>query len=263
MKYLNNTKLTAGKSKVFLLAVLAAAFGVMAFISPAPDATEIIRKADEKARGKTSYTELTIQVVRPAWKREMTLKTWSKGDKLALILITSPAKDKGSVSLKRDKEVWSWMPSIERTIKLPPSMMMQSWMGTDFTNDDLVKESSVVYDYTHTLDGDSTIEGRDCYRIVLKPKPDAAVVWGKVISYIDKKDYMQMRLEQYDEDGELVNIMAGSEPKMLGGKLLPSHVEMIPVEKPGQKTVMIYTNMKFDESYDDNFFTVQNMNRVK
>ncbi len=234
-----------------------------AFKAEAQDATEIIRKADEKARGKTSYTELTIQVIRPTWKREMSLKTWSKGDKLALIYITAPAKDKGTVSLKRDKEVWNWMPSIERTIKLPPSMMMQSWMGTDFTNDDLVKESSIVNDYTHTLAGDTMIEGRNCYKIMLKPKPDAAVVWGKVISYIDKKDYMQMRLEQYDEDGFLVNIMSGSEVKMLGGKLLPSRMEMIPVEKPGQKTVMIYNTMKFDEPYDDTFFTVQNMNRIK
>lgn len=237
--------------------------GLLAFKPQAPDATEIVRKADEKVRGKTSYTEITIQVIRPTWKREMSLRTWSKGDKLALILVTAPAKDRGSVSLKRDKEVWNWMPSIERTIKLPPSMMMQSWMGTDFTNDDLVKESSVVNDYTQTLTGDSVIDGRDCYRILLKPKPDAAVVWGKVISYIDKKDYMQLRVEQYDEDGVLVNILSSSDPKMLGGKLLPSRMEMIPVAKPGQKTVMIYSNMKFDEPYDDNFFTVQNMNRVK
>lgn len=259
--------LSTGKRKSRPLTIFVTAtvllMGFAAFNPAPPDATEIIRKADEKARGNTSYTELTIQVIRPTWKREMSLKTWSKGDKLALIYITAPAKDKGTVSLKRNKEVWNWMPSIERTIKLPPSMMMQSWMGTDFTNDDLVKESSIVNDYTQTLAGDTVIEGRDCYKINLKPKPDAAVVWGKVISYIDKKDYMQMRLEQYDEDGFLVNIMSGSEVKMLGGRLLPSRMEMIPVEKPGQKTVMIYSTMKFDEPYDDTFFTVQNMNRIK
>ncbi len=265
MKLFNSMQNIIRKTKgvVPTLFAVALLLFISAFKAAGPNADEIIKKADEKARGLTSYTELTIQVVRPTWKREMTLKTWSKGNKLALIMVTAPARDKGTVSLKRNKEVWNWMPSIERTVKLPPSMMMQSWMGTDFTNDDLVKESSVVYDYSHTLVGDSVIEGRDCYKILLKPNPDAAVVWGKVISYIDKKDFMQMRLEQYDEDGYLVNIMAGSEPKMLGGKLLPSRVEMIPVDKPGQKTVMIYTTMKFDEVYDDNFFTVQNMNRIK
>jgi outer membrane lipoprotein-sorting protein len=251
------------RTLLFSCPLLAGVFLLSSVKAQTPDAMEIIRRCDEKARGKTSYTEMTITVVRPTWKREMSLKSWSKGDKLALILITAPAKDKGTVSLKRYKEVWNWMPSIERTIKLPPSMMMQSWMGTDFTNDDLVKESSIVNDYTHKLVGDSTIEGLSCYKIELTPKPDAAVVWGKIISFIDKKDYMQMRLEQYDEDGYLVNIMSGSQVKTLGGKLLPSHVEMIPVDKSGQKTVMSYNLMKFDEPYDETFFTTQNMNRVK
>jgi outer membrane lipoprotein-sorting protein len=227
------------------------------------DATEVVRRADQKLKGKTSYAEITIQIVRPTWTRELAMKSWTKGDEYALILVTAPAKEKGNISLKRDKEVWSWMPSIERNIKLPPSMMLQSWMGTDFTNDDLVKQSSIVNDYEQSFGKDSIIEGRPCYRINMRPKPNATVVWGKVVLFIDKTDFIELKAEYYDEDEELVNVMLGSNIKLLGGKLLASKMEMIPVAKPGNKTVFIYTNLKFDIPLEDNFFTVQNMKTVK
>lgn len=226
-------------------------------------AKDIIKKADEKMRGKTSEGEITIQTVRPTWSREMKMKLWSKGNDYAMILITAPAKEKGTVFLKNKKEVWNWLPSIERTIKLPPSMMGQSWMGTDFTNDDLVKESSSVEDYEHSFAGDSVIEGRNCYKILMKPKPEAAIVWGKVIVWIDKKDYLQLRAEFFDEENVRVNSMQASDVKMLGGKLLPAKVEMIPADKKGYKTVMIYNSLVFDKPIDDSFFTPQNMKKVK
>lgn len=229
----------------------------------AQTAIEIIKKADEKVRGNTSKSEMIIKIVRPTWEREMTMKTWSKGTKMSMVLITSPAKDAGTVFLKREKEIYNWIPSIERNIKLPPSMMMQSWMGTDFTNDDLVKESSAVEDYTHKILNDSTIEGRICWKIELTPKPNAPVVWGKIYSWVDKKDYLQLRSEFYDEDGFLINTMIGSDIKTLGGKILPSRVEMIPAEKKGNKTVMIYNSLLFDMEISDDFFSAQNMQRIK
>lgn len=259
-------KNTAKKSKYALAAaalLVLAAFVFSSFSPDLADAKEIVHKADERLKGKTAYAEFTIQVVRTSWQREMSVKSWSKGSDYAMLLVTSPAKEKGNVTLKRQKEVWSWMPGIERTIKLPPSMMSQSWMGTDFTNDDLVKQSSIVNDYTQKISGDSTIQGRVCYKITMIPKPEAAVVWGKVVMFIDKKDFLELRSEFYDEDGTLVNIMNGSDVKMLGGKLIPAKMEMIPVDKPGQKTVIIYSAMKFDDPIDDNFFTVENMKRVK
>src|SRR5665647_1694585 len=131
----------------------------------AQTAKEIVQKADDKMRGNTMQAEMIIKTIRPTWSREMQCKTWMKGNNLAMIFIVSPAKDKGIAFLKRKKEVWNWMPALERTIKLPPSMMSQSWMGTDFTNDDLVKESSVVEDYTHTIIGDTVIQNRNCYTI--------------------------------------------------------------------------------------------------
>lgn len=228
-----------------------------------PDAKEIVRKADERSRGKTSLSSITIQIVRPTWQREMSMKAWSKGNSLSLILVTSPQKDKGIVYLKRSKEVWNWLPSVERNIKLPPSMMSQSWMGTDFTNDDLVKEASIVEDYDQTLTGDTVVEGRKCYKILLLPKPQSAVVWGKIIMAVDQKDYLMLYAAYFDEEGALINIMHASEVKMLGGRLLPSRLEMIPADKPGQKTVLIFNSMEFDKPMDDNFFSTNNMPHVQ
>ena len=150
-------------------------------------------------RGNTSLVEMSIKTIRPTWTRQMDLRVWSKGNDFAMIYIQSPARDRGITFLKRGKEVWNWIPTLEKTIKLPPSMMSQSWMGTDFTNDDLVKESSVVDDYEHTLAGTEKQGDSLCYKIQMMPKPDAAVVWGKIIVWITQKEYLQLRAEFFDE----------------------------------------------------------------
>lgn len=222
-------------------------------------AKEIVQAADAKMRGNTSQAQIIIQTVRPSWSREMTVKTWMKGTDLAMILVQSPAKDKGIVYLKRKKEVWDWIPSLEKIIKLPPSMMSQSWMGTDFTNDDLVKESSVVNDYNHSIAGDTVIAGRSCYKILMLPKPEAAVVWGRLLVCIDKKDFLELHTRFYDEEGNLVNTMNASEVKTMDGRLIPTRFEMIPADKPGQKTVMIYKTIQYNRLLEDGFFTTEKM----
>jgi negative regulator of sigma E activity len=242
---------------VVLVTVAAAA------VAQTPDATEIVRRADQHMRGETGYTELTMKLVRPDWSRELSMKSWSKGTRLALIVITAPARDKGTAFLKRGNEVWNWVPSVERVIKIPPSMMSQSWMGSDFTNDDLVRESSIVEDYTHAVAGDTTIAGRPCWKIRMIPKPDAAVVWGKVLLWVSKQDDLELRCEYYDEDGELINVMEMSGIKTLGGRLLPTVMEMIPRDEPGNKTVLTYEAATFDEPLDDSFFSEQNMKRIR
>lgn len=226
-------------------------------------ATEIIKLSEDRMRGKTLQGQLMIKTVRPSYTREMELRVWMKGDDYSLIEVLTPAKEKGITYLKRKKEVWNWIPSLERSIKLPPSMMSQSWMGTDFTNDDLVKESSITNDYDQTVAGNDNILGRECWKIQLIPKPNAAVVWGKVFVWIDRKDYLQLKTEMYDEDGELVNTMISSEIKMMGGRLLPTQMEMTPADKPGNKTMIIYKSLTFDQSIADDFFSTQNMKSLK
>ena len=229
----------------------------------AQTAKEIIAKADAIMRGTTSYSEIKITTVRPKWQKEMTLKTWTQGSDYSASLVMSPAKEKGSVFLKRKNEVWNYLPSLERTIKLPPSMMMQSWMGTDLTNDDLVKQSSTVVDYTHQLLGSETLEGLECWKVELIPKEEATVVWGKIITWIDKADYMQMKMEFYDEDEELINLMTGTNVKSFGDKKLPSVMEFKPMDNEGHKTVIEYLVWDFNLDIPENYFTAQYVTRLK
>ena len=227
-------------------------------------AKEIIQKSDAKLRGvSSSRAEMTMTIVRPSWKREMKLKSWSKGQQFSLILVTAPARDKGVSFLKRSKEIWNWQPTIERTIKMPTSMMGQSWMGSDLKNDDLVDQTSIVDDFNHKLLGMETIEGRECYKIELIPHEDSAVVWGKIISWVDKKDFIDMKSEFYDEDDYLVQTMMASNAKKMGGKTIATTLTVIPADEEGHKTVMTYNSIEFDQPIKESFFSIQNMKRVR
>ena len=228
------------------------------------DANNILKQSEEKIRGvKSSYTEMIITVVRPKWKKEMTMKGWSVGEDYFTSVVLSPAKEKGTVFLKRENEVWNYVPSIERTIKLPPSMMMQNWMGTDFTNDDLVQRSSITDDYTNTIIGEETIDDLDCWIIQLIPKEDAPVVWGKLIMWIDKKDYMQLKTQFFDEYDDMVNVMNSKIIKNFGGKKLPSVIEFEPIEKEGNKTIVERLIWKFDIDINERFFMPNYMKNLR
>jgi outer membrane lipoprotein-sorting protein len=180
-----------------------------------------------------------------------------------MIYISAPAKEKGQVFLKRQKDMWNWVPTIERMIKIPPSMMMQSWLGSDFTNDDLVKESSIVVDYNQKLLGKETIRGLDCYKIELIPLPDAAVTWGKVITWISANGFNQWKAEYYDEDMNLVNLMNAYDIKKMGDREIPTRLEIEPVGKKGNKTILEINSTVFNKPISDNFFSQQNMKTVR
>jgi len=229
----------------------------------AQDAAEIVRKADQKMRGESNYAEMTMSIIRPDWTRDVSMKTWSLGTEYSLILITGPARDKGVAFLKRGNEIWNWQPSIDRVVKMPPSMMGQSWMGSDFTNDDLVQESSIVKDFTHTLKGDTTIENRSAYIIELLPKENAAVVWGKIMLYVSKDQYFQLLTKFYDEDMYLVNTMEGSAIKQFDDRQIPSRLTVIPADEEDQKTILEYQNIDFNINIDPSFFSIQNMKNLR
>ncbi len=159
--------------------------------------------------------------------------------------------------------MWSWNPSINRLIKFPPSMMSQGWMGSDYTNDDILKESSVVNDYTHEIIGEETIDGRLCYKIKMVAKEDAAVVWGQQIRWIDKKDFLVLRTELYDEEGLLVRTEKGSEIKTMDGRTIPTRLELVPAEEPGNKTLVDIKDIKFNVQIAESFFSQQNMKNLR
>ncbi len=250
----------SSKTSFLLLVLLLSFSGVFA---QQENATEIVRQMDQKMRGLSSKSEMTMKVVRPKWQRTMSLKNWAKGTDYSLVLVTAPAKDKGTVSLKRENELWNWLPAIERSIKVSPSMMMQSWMGSDFTNDDLLRESSLVNDYTHKFAGSETLNGRDNWIIEFAPKPEAPVVWGKIKGWVSKDEYLQMKVEYYDEDGDLVSSMIGSDVKEMDGRLLPSRYEMVPADKEGHKTIMVYNSLDFGVELDESFFSLQRMRTIR
>lgn len=229
----------------------------------AQDIKEVVKKADEKFRGMSSVGETTMTIERPTWSRTVSMKSWTLGNDFSLIYITAPAKEKGQVFLKRYNEMWNWVPSIERMVKVPPSMMMQSWMGSDFTNDDLVRESSLVKDYTHKLLGEEKLEGYACYKIELIPNDDAPVVWGKILMWITKDELLWLKGEYYDEDGFLVNTEILSNIKKMDDRMMPTHLEMIPADKEGNKTIMNFDNIKFNVALDESFFSQQNMRKIR
>ncbi len=228
------------------------------------NASEIVRKADEMMRGeKSSYSEMTMRIVRPKWERSLSFKSWSKGTELSLVYITSPAREKGQAFLKINREMWSWNPTINRTVKLPPSMLSQGWMGSDFTNDDLLNQRSIVVDYNHTISGEEQIDGWDCWRITLTPKPDAPVVWGKMILWVTKKHYLILKSEYYDEEQWLVKTEMAHSIKDVDGRTIPTIYELIPAEEPGNRTIVELNAIKFNIDINDSFFSLRNLTHVK
>ncbi len=226
-------------------------------------AIEIVQKSIDKLNGESNQGTMKMTVVRPSWSREVTMESWSMTDEYYLILITAPVKDKGQTFLKRHTDMWNWMPSISKMIKIPPSMMSQSWMGSDFTNDDLVKMNSYVNQYTHKIIGEEEVEGMNCYMIELIPKPDAAVVWGKVICWISKEEFYQLRLEFFDEDMYLVNKQESSDIKQFSDRKLPSRMVMTPVDEPGNQTIIEIIESDFNIDIKESFFSQQNMKKIR
>jgi len=226
-------------------------------------ATEIIQKATDKVNGKSSIGSMKMTVVRPSWSREVTMKSWSMGDDYYLILITEPVKDKGQTFLKRETDMWNWMPSISKMIKIPPSMMSQSWMGSDFTNDDLVKMNSYVNQYTHKIIGEEVVESLNCYKLELIPKPDAPVVWGKVLAWISKEEFYELKLEFYDEDNVLINRQESSDIRQFSDRKLPAKMVMTPIDDPGNQTIIEITENEFNVDIKESFFSQQNMKKIR
>ncbi|EGR2740422.1 outer membrane lipoprotein-sorting protein [Vibrio parahaemolyticus] len=244
-------------------AVAALLFLLFTSLSYAESAFDIVQKSDQAMRGKSSYSEATMEIVRPDWTRSMTMKSWTKGTELSLVLVTAPAKDKGSASLKRHREMWNWVPSIERVIKIAPSMLSQSWMGSDFTNDDLINQSSIVVDYQHALLGNDSFEGDKVWVIEATAKPDAPVVWNKVTLWISQSTYLQRKVEFYDEFDERVNVLTTYDVKELDGRKIATRMEMKPVDKPGNKTIFTMHQAQFDFDINDDFFSQQQMKSLR
>lgn len=245
-----------------IVAFVLIAASLLAFKLPQTP-TEIVEKAYYNVRSNAYSLNMKMKLVRPKWSRELTFKSWSKGADYGMMVIQAPAKDKGISNLRIKTEGWTWIPSIERITKISPSQMSQAWMGSDFTNEDLLKEASIVNDYTHKLVGEEEYQGVTCYKIQATPKENAAVVWGKVLLWISKEDVLQRKAEYYDEDGTLINTLVSSIFKTIGTKKIATSMEMTPSNKEGQKTVVNITAANFNEDLDDSFFSKDKMKSLR
>jgi outer membrane lipoprotein-sorting protein len=226
----------------------------------AVDAREIIRKMDLILRGDSSFGSYRMTITDPDWERTLTLNAWEKRrDKKTFIEILSPAKEAGIVTLKIDYEMWNYLPRVERVIKVPPSMLLQPWMGSDFTNDDLVKASSIVNDYSHAVLAEEAQSGYQAYKVELIPKPDAPVVWGRIIAWVRTTDSMPLRQEFYAEDGELIRVLRFDNIREVRGRVVPTFWEMIPVAEDGRQTTMEVLDLEIDAEVDDSIFSLRNI----
>lgn len=197
----------------------------------------------------------------PEWQRTLEMTFWYDYPQKTFLRITAPAKDAGTGTLRLGSNMWTWLPSVERVIKIPPSLMLQAWMGSDFTNDDLVKESSLPTDYTHRLEGETNEDGDLCYRLIATPKPDAAVVWGKLVLLIRRTDFLPRREEFYDDRGTLQKTLYFDQIRNAGSRYYPMRWRMVSQTKAGHQTILTFSSLEFDKLASADIFTRQNLER--
>jgi len=222
---------------------------------------EILRQIDDLWRGDSSYSQFTMKVQTEHYTRTMKMEGWSKGTEQTLVRILSPLKEKGTATLKSGSTIYTYLPKTDRTIRLTSGMMGGSWMGSHFTNDDLVQESRMEEDFTARISFEGARDGKDIIVFELIPKPDAAVVWGKIELVIYAKGYLPIKEVFYDEDMKVTRTMSFSDIKPLAGKLRPAVMRLTPADKPNEYTEFIYDKLDLNVSVKDSFFSLANLKR--
>lgn len=222
-------------------------------------AREIVDEVDRLLRGESSRGRFTMEIVTEHWSRSLEIRVWSLGTEYALARVLAPAKEAGTATLKIDEEVWNYLPRVDRTIKVPPSLMMGSWMGSHFTNDDLVKESRLIEDYEIEIAFEGPREGEEVWEFALIPKPEAPVVWGKILMQVRKRDKMPTWMRYYDERDRLERTMTLSDFRLMGGRLVPTVTDVVPADEPNERTTVRYEELEFDVGLSPDFFSLRNL----
>ncbi|MCZ6917454.1 MAG: outer membrane lipoprotein-sorting protein [Gemmatimonadetes bacterium] len=225
-------------------------------------AREIVDRVDRMMRGRSSHGVLQMEVVTEHWTRTLEMEVWSFGTEHALIRVTSPRREAGTATLKVVNEVWNYLPRVDRTIKIPPSLMLSSWMGSHLTNDDLVKDSRIIDDYDIDIAYEGLRDGVEVWEFDLTPKPEVAVVWGRIVERVRKADLMPVWVHYYDDVGGLARTMAFEEYQMMGGRLVPALNIVRPADKPDESTTIRYTSLTFDLDIDEAFFSLRRLRQL-
>ena len=219
----------------------------------------ILNNVDDIYRSNASHGILTLSVKTSNWQRSLTLEQWSKGNDMHLLKVLKPKKEKNLATLRVDKNVWNYMPKVKRVVKIPSSMMSSSWMGSHFTNDDLVKQSRMVIDYDFSITYEGLRDGVDIVEISCIPKKNAAVVWGKVEVIVYRNDFIPLNIVYYDEDLKLSRTLKFSNIQVLGGKKIPLQMKMVPTDEPEESTAILWEKIDFDLAIKDDFFSLRKL----
>jgi outer membrane lipoprotein-sorting protein len=222
------------------------------------DVKKIIQYLDELYRSKSSFAEMEMQIVTPHWERTLKMNIWTEGKDKTFIRITEPKKERGTATLRLSNEMWNYLPKTNKVIKIPPSMMMSSWMGSDFKNDDVVNEFSLLEDYSYQIIQPENPESGYLY-VECIPREDLPIVWSKILMKIREVDYIPVKEEYYDEKDNLMRVMNYKQITEFDGRKIPKIMELIPQDEPGKKTVLIYIDAKFDFPIDKDVFTLRNL----
>lgn len=226
---------------------------------PAERAQTIMNYVDDLWRGGASEAVMTMQIQTEHWNRSLEMRAWSLGKEFSLVRILAPKKEEGSATLKSGNVIYNYLPKTDRTIKITSGMMMSSWMGSHFTNDDLVKESRYSDDYIARIMFEGIREGIDIWEIQLDPKPNAAVVWGKVLFEVRRDNQMPSVARYFDESGLLIRTMHFSNYREMNGRMIPARLHLQPAEKPAESTELIYSSIAFDVAIGPDFFSLNNL----
>ncbi len=221
------------------------------------DPKALARIMDELYRAGSSEGRMTMAVTTPNYQRTLDMQVWSLGMDYTLVRILAPRKDKGVSTLKRETEMWNYLPKIKKLVRIPPSMMMSSWMGSDFTNDDLMRESSWEKDYD--VSAGPVQNGK--VDLIFTPKPEAPVTWQKVVTSIDLEARLPLEQAFFDEKGRKVRVLIFDEVKELDGRMIPSRMTLKPLLKEGHLTVVTYQELKFDVGLNKGFFSKSELKR--
>ena len=242
-----------------LMLGMAVALVAVARTAHAQTARELVDEVDRLMRGKSSHGTVAMDVVTEHWHRTMRMEIWSLGTEYALVRVLAPPREAGTATLKANNDIWNYLPNVDRTIKIPASMMGGSWMGSHLTNDDLVKESRLIQDYDISMDYSGPRDGVDVWELKLVPKPDAPVVWGEIIEQIRKSDHMPVWGKYYDERGNLARTITFSDYRRMSGRLVPLVMKVQPADKPDEHTTLTYSALEFDIGLATSFFSLQHL----
>lgn len=224
-------------------------------------ARQVLVEIDDLWRSDSSQSTVSMKVITAHYSRQVTMENWTSGKDKSLVKILSPRKEKGTVTLKSGNAIYTYLPKTDRTIRLTSSMMMGSWMGSHFTNDDLVKDSRLSDDYVPRIVFEGARDGENIIEFALAPKPEAPVVWGRIVIVVLADGFLPITSSYYDEDMVLARTMIFSDIKEMGGRLLPATMRVIPADEVGEYTELTYLSISFGKKLDDSFFSLQQLRR--